>query len=171
MIRIAVSACLLGQPVRYDGTDRNHPAAAALARRFELVPICPEVEIGLGVPRPPIRLLSGGQVVDTSTNGDLTARLVALAGGRAVELSQLRVSGVVLKHKSPSCGLTGVRVFDTIDAEAPRSSDGVGVFSRALLSLLPELPRAQECDLDAPDAIDAFALRVERFHRAAGYPP
>lgn len=163
LIRVAVSACLLGERVRYDGTHRAHPAVAELSRRFELVRLCPEVEIGLGVPRAPIRLLPTGQVVDSATGTDVTGALKTLAASRSHQLVAGRVCGVVLKHKSPSCGLSGVKVFLRSGDDEPTGALGRGVFAAELLGRMEGLPAAQDCDLEGAEAIEAFARRVQAY--------
>lgn len=163
MIQVAVSACVLGQPVRYDATDRRHRALAVLSERFELVPICPEVEIGLGVPRPPVRLLGDGRVLHSVTGRDLTGDLEALAVCRAEQLSG--VCGAVFKHKSPSCGLTGVKVFAAYTDGAHIATGGRGAFAARWRQLLPDLPVIEEHELATDSDIEAFAERVDAFSR------
>jgi uncharacterized protein YbbK (DUF523 family) len=105
VIRILVSACLLGEPVRYDGgTNRvEHPALARWRREGRLVPVCPEVEGGLGVPRPPAE--SRGAAVLTRGGHDVTAHFAAGAG-RALALAREYGARIaILKERSPSCGV------------------------------------------------------------------
>src|SRR3954447_7410369 len=104
--RIAVSSCLLGEPVRYNGGhSRDRFLSGALAEHVDWVPICPEMEIGLGTPRETLRLErgSGGpRLMTRKTRGDLTEPMTELAEARAARLD---VDGYVFKAKSPSCGI------------------------------------------------------------------
>jgi uncharacterized protein YbbK (DUF523 family) len=126
---VGVSACLLGQAVRHDGGHKlNAFVVEDLAEHVELVPVCPEVEIGLGVPREPIRLESAGgsgggasgppRLVTIETRRDLTERMRAYAELRVAALASLGLAGYVTKSKSPSCGLQGVPVHGA-DTAAP----------------------------------------------------
>lgn len=126
-LRLGVSACLLGERVRYDGDHRRDGfVVGALARWFAFVAVCPEVEIGLGVPRPPIRLETtrarkrngaarkgdGGAIrlVCPSTGEDLTRRMAAFASRRVAALRREGIDGFILKSGSPSCGMARVKV-------------------------------------------------------------
>ncbi|HEU4394215.1 MAG TPA: DUF523 domain-containing protein [Planctomycetota bacterium] len=112
---MGVSACLLGQEVRWDGRHKRAEwVAADLAGEADLVPVCPEVEVGLGTPRPPIRLEERGGAVRLacpSTGEDLTARMAAFAAARVAALREAGIAGYVLKARSPSCGKSGVEIF------------------------------------------------------------
>src|SRR5213593_4287122 len=113
-VRLGVSACLLGQAVRYDGGHkRDSFLVDTLGRFVEWVPVCPEVELGLGVPREPIRLEgdpAAPRLVAANSGRDLTRAMTRLARARAAELARLDLVGYVLKKDSPSCGMEGVRV-------------------------------------------------------------
>jgi uncharacterized protein YbbK (DUF523 family) len=115
-IRLGVSACLLGQTVRYDGGHKRDPFLIDTLGPFvEWVPVCPEVEIGLGVPRDTIRLVGDAaapRLVVEKTGEDLTARMRRYARSRVTELQSLALDGYVLKRGSPSCGLFRVRVYN-----------------------------------------------------------
>src|SRR5205085_12236099 len=129
--RVVISACLLGRAVRWDGGHKRAPdLLAALGRRVEWVPVCPEVELGLGVPREPIRLVRVGddtRLVVTTTGEDLTEKMRAYAAWRTQGLASLELDGYVLKSKSPSCGLG-------------RDPAGRGLFAEALQTGMPCLP-------------------------------
>lgn len=171
-IRIGASACLLGHAVRYDGGHRRSRSVAEdLAARFELVPVCPEVEAGLGTPRPAMRLIRAGgllRVREVATLRDHTEALEAHARSRVAELGRLDLSGYVFKSGSPSCGIARVKVFreaapgpDEEDAPGPDEEEtGQGVFAAALQAALPLLPVAEEGDLDDPRRLEEFVERV-----------
>jgi uncharacterized protein YbbK (DUF523 family) len=162
--RVGVSACLLGQEVRHDGGHKRCTfVVEGLAEHVELVPVCPEVEIGLGVPREPIRLEafggSGGgaerapRLVAIESRIDLSERMRAYAELRVAALAALRLAGYVTKSKSPSCGLAGVPVHGT-DRFAP------GAFITVLRARLPGLAVIEETALADPAARAAFLAAV-----------
>jgi uncharacterized protein YbbK (DUF523 family) len=162
--RVGVSACLLGRQVRYDGDHKRDAwVAGELARAFELVPVCPEVELGLGVPRDPIRLVTaptGTRLVCPRTGRDLTTEMSAWAETRVRALAAERLAGFVLKAASPSCGPAAVKVFASSEAETPASLDGTGFFARALLREFPDMPIADETALATPAARQSFVESV-----------
>ena len=151
-LRIGVSACLLGRSVRHDGGHkRDRFLAEVLGPHVEWVPVCPEVELGLGVPRPSIRIESHGdelRLIEPKTGVDHTRTMSGFAARRARELERLDLSGYVLKKDSPSCGMERVRVHPP---RGPAARNGRGFFARALLARLPLLPVEEEGRLsDAP---------------------
>lgn len=160
-LRLGVSACLLGARVRYDGGDARHPRLSGpLARAVEWVPVCPEVELGLGVPRPPLVLRgdpAAPRLVVAATGADLTRRMRRFAAARARALARLGLDGFVLKSRSPSCGLAGVPVYDPRGGAA---RPGRGLWAAALLARLPTLPVIEETALDDPVARAAFLRRA-----------
>jgi uncharacterized protein YbbK (DUF523 family) len=150
-LRIGVSACLLGDPVRYDLEDkRNAFVSDELARVAELVRVCPEVEVGMGAPREALHLVKIGtrsHMVGAESGTDWTERMEAYARARVEALGEL--DGYVLKRKSPSCGL--------------RLADGqVGLFAAALRARYPELPIVEEHDADPGFVARAHAYRAAR---------
>ena len=165
-IRIGVSSCLLGAEVRYDGGHKlNRYLAEELGEFFEWVSLCPEVEIGLGVPRPPIRLVEGQalpRLVEPESGEDLTERMESFARERPAELQEAGLDGFILKCRSPSCGTERVKVFGQ-DERSKRN--GVGVFARALVRRWPNLPVAEDEILEDPGLRTDFFERVLRNHR------
>lgn len=164
-IRIGISSCLLGQKVRYDGGHKhNEYITETLGRIFEFVPFCPEVAIGMGVPRPPIRLVKTGGGVQArgvdDPSRDVTARLMAYAETVAPKLRG--VSGYILKSRSPSCGLERVAVHDPRGRPVGLAS---GVYAGRLLALLPALPFEDEERLMDPRLRKNFIERVFVYHR------
>jgi len=160
-IRLGVSACLLGQEVRYDGGHKRDAFLTdILGPLVEWVPVCPEVEIGLGVPRPPIRLVgdpAAPRLVVEKTGEDLTARMRRWASGRIGELDALGLHGYVLKRGSPSCGLLRVRVYGE---DGTPGRVGRGVFAAALTDALPLLPVEEEGRLSDAGIRESFIERV-----------
>ncbi len=161
-IRIGISSCLLGRKVRYDGSHkRDQFATEVLEPYVEWVPVCPEVDIGLGIPRPEIRLERGAdghaRLVMPSTGEDLTDRMVEYAEDRVRRLLELDLCGYILKKDSPSCGMEGVEVYDSDGVPA---LEGIGVFAQALLRLAPHLPVEEEGRLNDPHLRENFIARV-----------
>jgi len=162
-ILVGVSACLLGEPVRYDGADqRDAYVCGELARQFRLVPICPEVELGLGVPRRPIRLVRterGVRVRDAldpdNPRFDLTEEFRALAEELAPLLS--RLSGYVFKSGSPSCGVRAVKLYEQDGRSRPVAT---GELARLVMTLYPRLPVVDERQLADPEQRRRFLRRV-----------
>src|SRR3974377_780997 len=111
--RIGVLACLLGQEVRFDGGHKRDRFLMDIFARFvEWVPVCPEVELGMGIPRESVRLeqdLRGLRLVAPKSGRDWTLPMRSFAARRVRSLSALDLSGYVLKKDSPSCGMQGVR--------------------------------------------------------------
>lgn len=161
--RVAVSECLLGSPVRWDG-DHNGDAwpRRCAERLFDLVGLCPEVGIGMGVPREPIQLVGDASawraVAVADPHRDYTERLQAYAEDMAATLDG--VHGYIFADRSPSCGLAGVKVFD--DGGSFRRM-GRGVYADAVLSACPDLPAADAEMLAEEEALLEFAFAVGRF--------
>lgn len=160
-IRLGISACLLGEAVRYDGGHKRDVfLAEVLAVHVEWVPVCPEVELGLGVPRDSIRLIGrpdAPRLMQERTGEDLTDRMRRYAAERVRELAALDLDGYVLKRASPSCGLLRVRVYR--DSGVP-SADGRGLFASALVERMPMLPVEEEGRLNDPALRENFVERV-----------
>ncbi|HVG77011.1 MAG TPA: DUF523 and DUF1722 domain-containing protein [Patescibacteria group bacterium] len=160
-IRLGVSSCLLGEEVRYDGGHKRDAFLTDVLGPFvEWVPVCPEVEIGLGVPRPPIRLVgdpTAPRLQVEKTGEDLTSRMRRWASGRLGELAALGLHGYVLKRGSPSCGLVRVRVYGE-DGSPGRV--GRGLFAAALTDALPLLPVEEEGRLTDAGIRESFIERV-----------
>jgi uncharacterized protein YbbK (DUF523 family)/uncharacterized protein YbgA (DUF1722 family) len=160
-ILIGVSACLLGEQVRYDGGHkRNAFLIEELESHVRFVPVCPEVAIGLGVPRETIRLVQRGDGVRLvgSAGVDHTDAMRRWAGTVMGELCEQGLSGFVLKKGSPSCGLERVRVWDE-GVQRP-SRPGRGVFAQALVDAMPGLAIEEEGRLHDPGLREHFVDRV-----------
>lgn len=164
-IRIGVSSCLLGEEVRYDGGHkRNGYLCESLARHFEFVPFCPEVAIGLGIPRPPIRLESRDDQVRAVGVRDpsLDVSEPLRDYGQAVAARNQDLSGYIFKKGSPSCGLERVKVYG---AKGMPSGKGRGLYAQALTQHLPLLPVEEEGRLMDPVLRENFIERVFVYHR------
>jgi uncharacterized protein YbbK (DUF523 family)/uncharacterized protein YbgA (DUF1722 family) len=166
---LGVSACLLGQAVRYDGGHkRDGFVADTLARFVDYVPACPEVGAGLGVPRPPIRLVGGlshpRALIAGDPASDVTAALQQFAAREVDVLAG--IDGYILKSGSPSCGLEGVPVY--VAAGGATERGGTGVFVRVLTARMPCLPVQEEVGLRDDALRDTFLTRVFALARWRG---
>jgi len=171
-VRIGISSCLLGDEVRFDGGHkRDAPLLEAFAPHVEWVRVCPEVEIGMGVPREPVRLVQSGgdlRMIAVHTGTDHTEAMRAFAARRVQALAAMDLRGYVLKSDSPSCGLHGVKVFDVNEGDAEPARRGTGLFAAALTSAFPDLPIAEERQLADPASRASFLDRVIAYDRASG---
>jgi uncharacterized protein YbgA (DUF1722 family)/uncharacterized protein YbbK (DUF523 family) len=165
-VRLGISACLLGQPVRFDGGHKRDPfLTTALERFVEWVPVCPEEEAGLGTPREAMRLVrrdNGIRLLTVRSRRDLTDELTACAADRVPQLASLGLDGFVLKKDSPSCGLTRTKVYSEGGVAA---RTGRGLFADALCSALPMLPVEEEGRLCDPAIREHFIERAYAHHR------
>jgi uncharacterized protein YbgA (DUF1722 family)/uncharacterized protein YbbK (DUF523 family) len=168
-IRIGISACLLGEEVRFDGGHKRDSFLTDTFGKFvEWVPVCPEVEAGFGTPREAMRLVRNGRQVrllTIKTARDLTATLDSFSERRVAELNAEDLSGYVLKKDSPSCGLERVKVYDTRGGPA---RTGRGRFAVKLLERFPELPIEEEGRLSDPRLRENFVDRVFGYWRLRG---
>jgi uncharacterized protein YbbK (DUF523 family) len=171
--RVGISRCLLGDDVRYDGTNKRSRAVMALGEDVDWVPVCPEVEVGMGVPREPIQLVANADGIRSAdervrlrgvqSGEDWTVRMRYWARDRAEALSAEGISGFVLKARSPSCGPAGVLVHR---ADRDATPTGRGLFAEALAAAMPGLPLIDEEALADPIARRAFIQRVRAFGTA-----
>ena len=164
-LRIGVSGCLTGAPVRFDGGHkRSSIPHDVLDELFELVPVCPEVEIGLGTPRNPIRLIGDShspRAVDARGSGlDVTQALHDL-GVRRARLDD-GLDGYVFMKDSPSCGLYRVRVYSRTpgEQEGPPSRSGRGIYADAFCRERPTLPVEESGRLFDAALLENFATRA-----------
>ena len=159
-VRLGVSACLLGAKVRFDGGHkRNRFLIEELGSHFEFVPFCPEVAIGMGTPRPSIRLVGdveAPRALGSRDDGlDVTDALQAYSANRAQRLEGL--SGFIFKKDSPSCGMARVKVYSE---KGMPQRDGVGIFARAVQEANPLLPVEEEGRLNDSTLRENFVSRV-----------
>ena len=160
-IRLGVSACLLGRTVRFDGGHKHDRFLTdVLGRYVEWVPVCPEVEVGLSVPRDTLRLVgtpTAPRLVQDTTGQDLTAPMARYSRDRLCSLAEMQLDGYVLKRASPSCGLFRVPVYRE---NGIPTADGRGVFAAALVSAFPALPVEEEGRLNDAAIRESFIERV-----------
>jgi uncharacterized protein YbgA (DUF1722 family)/uncharacterized protein YbbK (DUF523 family) len=165
-IRIGISSCLLGQEVRYDGGHkRDRFLTDVLGRFVEWVSVCPEVEVGMGIPRPSVRLLRSGddvRMIAERTGDDHTRSMRSFARKRVAALRKLDLAGYVLKKDSPSCGMERVRLYRE---QGMPEKKGRGLFAEALLEGIPHLPVEEEGRLHDPVLRENFIERVFAYSR------
>jgi uncharacterized protein YbgA (DUF1722 family)/uncharacterized protein YbbK (DUF523 family) len=159
--KIAISACLLGDEVRFNGGHkRSELCAERLADHVELVGVCPEVAIGLGTPREPIRLV--GDIAAPRAVGSVHPELdvsAALHDYGSQMAEQLKgISGYIFMQKSPSCGLYRVKVYQANGL--PAAGGGRGLYAQSFCTALPDLPVEEEGRLNDPVLRENFLTRV-----------
>jgi uncharacterized protein YbgA (DUF1722 family)/uncharacterized protein YbbK (DUF523 family) len=172
-IKIGVSSCLLGERVRFDGGHkRSDFLVDTLGGFVEFVPVCPEMEIGLGVPRETLRLVHDGnasheaRLVTNKSGIDLTEKMKVYAERRVIALGREDLCGYVLKKDSPSCGMERVRVYGT---SGMPTRDGTGLFAAALVRRYPSLPVEEEGRLNDPRLRENFVERVFAYRRLRAF--
>lgn len=166
-IRLGIAQCLLGEKVRYDGGHkRDDFLMGTVAPHVTWVPVCPEAESGMGIPRPPVRLEVGTDgetlMVDPKAGKDHTASMTRFSKARVRELADEDLDGYVLKKDSPSCGMERVRLYS--DKGMPIRK-GVGLFAAELIARFPHLPIEEEGRLNDPGLRENFFERVFAYRR------
>ncbi len=174
-LRVGISSCLLGEMVRFDGGHKkDRYLTDILGGYFEWVRVCPELEVGMGVPRESVRLAGSPEsprMVGTKSGTDWTDTMVRFSGQRVRQLEDLHLSGFICKSDSPSCGMERVRVYTAAGVPAKK---GRGLFASALMSHLPLVPVEEEGRLNDPGIRENFIVRVFAYYRlqrlaAAGF--
>jgi uncharacterized protein YbgA (DUF1722 family)/uncharacterized protein YbbK (DUF523 family) len=165
-IKIGVSSCLLGEKVRYDGGHKlDRYITDTLGRYFEYVPVCPEVEYGLSVPREPMRLTgnpASPRLVTIRTGVDHTEGMRQWAAGRLEGLDKEELCGFIFKSRSPSSGLKGVKVYT---ASGMPARSGSGIFAAAFVARYPLLPVIDDGRLHDPGLRETFMDGVSVYRR------
>ncbi len=165
-IRVGVSACLLGQEVRYDGGHkRDRFLTNVLDDYVEWVPVCPEMEAGLGVPRPAVRLVQiddDVRMIDPASGADHTRSLERATKRRLAGLGRLELCGFVLKRDSPSCGMERVKLYR--EKGMPRRETR-GLFAGPLMESMPSLPIEEEGRLNDAMLRENFIERIFAYRR------
>ena len=169
---IGVSACLLGQKVRYDGGHKiNRFCTNILDDYVQWLPVCPEVEIGLGTPRNTIRLENDlnqiPRLVMPKTGEDLTEKMTNFSLQKTRMLQRAGICGYILKKDSPSCGMARVKLHHGPNNLAS-NRDGVGAFAKILLREMPHLPVEEEGRLNDARLRENFITRIHAYDRWLG---
>lgn len=168
-LRLGISRCLLGDEVRFDGGHKRDSFLTDLLGRYvEWVPVCPEVEAGLGTPREAMRLVGDARhprLLTIKTGRDQTEAVEAMTACRLPELEALDLSGYVFKKDSPSCGIERVRLYNR---HGMPSRQGIGLFARAFMERFPLIPVEEEGRLCDPLLRENFIERVFCYRRWRG---
>lgn len=182
--RIGISSCLLGNKVRHDGGHKYDPfITRTLGRHVEWIPVCPEFEVGMGVPRETVRLIgspSRPKMIADRSGKDWTRKMGTYAEKRVRKLKAMNLSGYILKKNSPSCGMEKVRVYPVPPRRVkdrysegygvyrltgPPNRKGRGLFAQTLMTRLPLLPVEEEGRLYDPGLRENFIERVFGYYR------
>ncbi len=165
LIRVGISSCLLGDKVRYDGGHKRDPFVTdLLGLAFTWVPVCPEVEAGMGVPRESVRLTGEAKrprMIGHRTGKDFTRVMESFSRARARAIAGMNLSGYILKARSPSCGMERVKLYGT---SGPKRRTR-GIFARHLIARLPHLPVEEEGRLHDPALRENFVESVFCYRR------
>ena len=160
-IKLGISTCLLGENVRYDGGHKlDRFLTDTLGQYVEYVPVCPEVECGLPIPRESMHLEGDPEsprLITLRTKQDMTERMVNWANKRVVELEKQGLCGFIFKSDSPSSGMERVKVYN--DKGMPVKK-GVGMFARIFMEHYPLLPVEDEGRLHDPKLRENFVERI-----------
>ncbi len=161
-IQVGISACLLGQQVRFDGGHkRSEFVEKELSRYFSFISVCPELAIGLGVPRKAIRLVKRDETIHVEASDgsfDVTEKLMEYSHRKTAEFGYL--AGYIVCAKSPSCGMERVKVYSPQGA----AKEGTGVYTRILMEQNPLLPVEEDGRLCDPVLRENFVTRVFAYH-------
>ncbi len=167
-ITIGISACVLGQNVRFNGGAK--PLAFCLDHLSQYVtfkPFCPEVAIGMPIPRPAIRQIRENGIIKIAQpdgSGDVTQELSDY-GKKIAEIAK-DFSGFIFCAKSPSCGMERVKIYST--EGKPATPDGIGAFAREIMQANPLLPCEENGRLNDPKLRENFVARVFAYHKWRG---
>jgi len=159
--KIAISACLLGAEVRFNGGHKeSRLCSQALSEHFEFVPLCPEVANGQGIPRQPVRLVGSPAQPQAVGSVDSTLNVTQPLHDYGLEMAAAHtdISGYIFMQKSPSCGLERVKVYQ--DGGRPAELSGRGIYAQAFCAAHPDLPVEEDGRLNDPVLRENFLTRV-----------
>ena len=165
-VKIGISTCLLGEKVRYDGGHKHDPfLTETLGKFITYVPVCPETECGLGVPRESMSLygsIDSPRLITHKTGIDFTERMKKWCDAKLNDLENENLCGFIFKKDSPSSGLFRVKVFN--EKRQP-VKNGIGIFAKAFTERFPYLPVEEEGRLYDPVLRENFIKRIFIFKR------
>jgi uncharacterized protein YbgA (DUF1722 family)/uncharacterized protein YbbK (DUF523 family) len=166
-LKIGVSACLLGQEVRFNaGHCQNDFLTKNLAPYVEFTPFCPEAAIGMGIPREAVRLVYDDDarihMIAPKSNTDFTDKMETYSHDQSDSLHKLDLDGYVFKKDSPSCGVFRVKIYTD---KQPTERKGRGLFAKAIIAKYPELPVEEDGRLSDPILRENFMERIFAFRR------
>jgi len=165
-IKIGISSCLLGIKVRFDGGHKKDDFVTGILNEFvRFIPVCPELEVGMGVPRESVRLEGAIEqpfMISTKSGIDWTKRMNKYSSVRVNKNDIKSLSGFILKKKSPSCGMERVKVYNK---KGMPTHLGVGLFAKSLLEKYPSLPIEEEGRLQDAKLRENFIIRIFAYNR------
>jgi uncharacterized protein YbgA (DUF1722 family)/uncharacterized protein YbbK (DUF523 family) len=168
-IRIGISQCLLGEEVRHDGGHKQDPyLTMTLGKFFKWIPVCPEVEAGLGIPRESMNLTeteNGIRLLGVRSRKDITDLMNRFCATRVEQLKSANLHGYIFKKDSPSCGIERVRIYSGKRAGVPPQRKGRGLFAEAFMKELPLLPVEEEGRLHDLHLRENFIERIFAYYR------
>lgn len=160
---VGVSACLAGYKVRYDGRDKRHALLMdMLTESLELMPVCPEAAIGMGIPRPPIQLVQFRDHIIARGRDDrslLPGPALMHLGHSWATVHANSLCGFICQSRSPSCGFGSTPVYNDSGEEIEL---GNGLFIEQLRQVIPELPILEDRDLDDIQKTEEFLTRCQK---------
>ena len=166
-IKIGVSSCLTGEKVRWNGDHKqDRYVKDTLSQFFEYVPVCPEVEVGMGTPRETVALygsLEKPKMISRKTRTDWTHKMNRYTKDRIKDLSKDDLCGYIFKSKSPSCGMSRVPLYSEFGSH--KVKHGPGMFANAFINSFPLVPTEEEGRLNDPRIRENFIVRVFSFKR------
>jgi uncharacterized protein YbgA (DUF1722 family)/uncharacterized protein YbbK (DUF523 family) len=166
-IKIGVSSCLIGEKVRWNGDHKqDRYVREILGNYFEYISMCPEMEVGMGVPRETVALygnLEDPKMISKKTKTDWTERMASYIKDQMKTLTHENLCGFIFKSKSPSCGIARIPVFSETDRSKARH--GAGMFANAFLKKFPLIPIEDEGRLNDAKFRENFIIRVFSFNR------
>ncbi|WP_104047267.1 YbgA family protein [Vibrio jasicida] len=160
-IKVGISSCVLGERVRFDsGHKISNFVTKELDGYFSFVPVCPEVGVGMSVPRPTIRLVSNEEriaLVETKNpDNDHTDNMLTYSENKVNELQSEQLCGYIVCAKSPTCGMERVKVYSKNNA----AKEGIGLYTRTLMEKMPWLPVEEDGRLNDPVLKENFITRI-----------
>ena len=165
-LRVGISSCILGNPVRWNaGHKMDKYLTHTLGQFVDYVPVCPEVEVGLGVPRESMRLVGDPEkprLITFKSKTDHTDRMVRWARKRVRELEKENLCGFIFKSDSPSSGMIRVKVYT--DKGMPHKV-GVGIFAREFMHQFPSIPVEDDGRLNNPQIRENFIQQIFTMQR------
>lgn len=167
-IKVGISACLLGENVRYDGGHKLESFLRdSLGEYVEYIPVCPEVECGLGVPRKSMRLEGNPdspRLIITETGQDMTKCIVNWAQKRVIQLEKEDIRGFIFKSDSPSCGIKKVNIYNEKNISV---EGGAGIFAQIFIKHFPSLLVEDEGHLNDTGLRENFIERILAFAKSS----
>jgi uncharacterized protein YbbK (DUF523 family) len=165
MLVVVISACLLGDAVRYDGGDKKNPALIAHSnKQIKYIPVCPEAGCGMGVPREPMQLEGdphSPHLITLNSRVDKSELLTSWSQKQIIQLQKEKINGFIFKNRSPSCGLNKVEIHNTTPATPQQY--GIGLFAQQITKHFGNLPMAQDDDMQNQDSILKFIEEMKAF--------